>query len=402
MKMPRKKKGESKEKNIRFKNGSYYFRYDVVNPTTGKRKQKEDGPHATEQAAINAGILINAEKIRGTYIEGSKKTISQCADEWLKYYIASGVEERTVESRKSGINLIKEKIGGLKISELSVMQYQEFLNGLKDEDYKRGTLIMYHSVMKMIFKKALEQDYVKKDITQFVKVPIYKQTVEDLENQDELPKYLEKNELAVLLKTAKEYKDEQIYRIIYILSTTGMRIGELLALMPSDIDEINKRISIKKTLYIKNSAKNYKLNTPKNKSSIRTIDVSQRVVDVFKEQMAWKNKFKMEYRKWFAEDSKLIFINNNTMLGHALNPVDVRSHFSEIIKIAKLPENITPHSLRHTYTSLMAESGVELPVIQQLLGHKNDKTTTGIYLHVTSSRKRAAVEKLDALMDSVK
>jgi integrase len=55
---------------------------------------------------------------------------------------------------------------------------------------------------------------------------------------------------------------------------------------------------------------------------------------------------------------------------------------------AKLPETLSPHSLRHTYTSLMAEAGVELEAIQRLLGHKNDRVTRDIYLHVTKAQLR--------------
>ncbi|GJM84161.1 hypothetical protein HMSSN139_66570 [Paenibacillus sp. HMSSN-139] len=80
---------------------------------------------------------------------------------------------------------------------------------------------------------------------------------------------------------------------------------------------------------------------------------------------------------------------------------DVRDYLDAVLVKAKLPQNITPHSLRHTYTSLMAEAGVELAAIQQLLGHKNDNTTKMIYLHVTNPKKRSAVEKLDMLMDGV-
>ncbi|MNC36582.1 Tyrosine recombinase XerD [compost metagenome] len=109
----------------------------------------------------------------------------------------------------------------------------------------------------------------------------------------------------------------------------------------------------------------------------------------------------MEYLKWYNNEQNYIFINNNTLPGRPLHPNTVRDHMREMLEAAELSTNITPHSLRHTYTSLMSEAGVELPVIQQMLGHKNDATTRNIYLHVTEARKRASVEKLDLLMNGL-
>ena len=180
-----------------------------------------------------------------------------------------------------------------------------------------------------------------------------------------------------------------------------MRIGELCALKLTDIDELHKRISITKTLYVPGGIDRYVLNTPKNHASIRKIDISSRVLAIIKEQIAWRNKFKMEYRKWFYDGPDFLFINENRHMGCPYPPGELRKHMAEVVAKAGLPPSITPHSLRHTYTSLMAEAGVELPAIQKLLGHASDEITETVYLHVTNARKRAAVEKLDALMDNL-
>ncbi|MFD1179667.1 tyrosine-type recombinase/integrase [Paenibacillus puldeungensis] len=414
------KKGERKKtktQNVCIIDGKYYYRYSVKDPATGERVQKEDGPYATEGEARDRGVIIRAEILNGTYIDKNKKTISQFADEWLKLYGAMSIKGVSKDLRKSTVNLIKKTLGGLHLQEITSSKYQEQLNKMRDigyfkkgEDkptpYSKSSISNYHTVMRMIFKKALELEYVKKDITEYAKVPAFEQTVEEIEAQDELPKYLEKEQLAKLFSVSSESDKEQPYysqchRILLILAYTGMRIGELLALKVSDIDEINKRVSVTKTLYIKGSVEHYKLNTPKNKSSIRKIDVSQRVINVIKEQIAWKNEYKMLNRKAFLVDDGFLFFNEKWMMGYPLHPAEVRAYMNEILKKADLPSNITPHSLRHTYTSLMAEAGVELAAIQQLLGHKNDNTTKNIYLHVTNPKKRSAVEKLDALMDSV-
>jgi integrase len=47
-----------------------------------------------------------------------------------------------------------------------------------------------------------------------------------------------------------------------------------------------------------------------------------------------------------------------------------------LLKIAELNLQLTPHSLRHTHTSLLAEAGVSLPQIMERLGHKDEETRT--------------------------
>ena len=55
------------------------------------------------------------------------------------------------------------------------------------------------------------------------------------------------------------------------------------------------------------------------------------------------------------------------------------------------------HSLRHTYTSLMAEAGVPIETISRQLGHADSKVTRDIYMHVTERIKQADNERLEAV-----
>ena len=69
-----------------------------------------------------------------------------------------------------------------------------------------------------------------------------------------------------------------------------------------------------------------------------------------------------------------------------------------LLKIAGLNQDLTPHSLRHTHVSLLAEAGVSLPDIMDRLGHGDDDTTKLIYLHVTKKKKKEASQRFAELM----
>lgn len=72
-----------------------------------------------------------------------------------------------------------------------------------------------------------------------------------------------------------------------------------------------------------------------------------------------------------------------------------------LLKLSGLNEMLTPHSLRHTHTSLLAEAGVGLHEIMQRLGHKDDDTTRNVYLHVTKTKKKEASHKFGQLMSNL-
>ncbi len=62
---------------------------------------------------------------------------------------------------------------------------------------------------------------------------------------------------------------------------------------------------------------------------------------------------------------------------------------------------LSPHSLRHTHISLLAEAGVALEQNMDRLGHSDDQITKNIYLHVTKEMKKEASQKFLQLMRSL-
>jgi site-specific recombinase XerD len=107
----------------------------------------------------------------------------------------------------------------LKLKDITRKMYQDALNDLKDHGYSDSTRDGIHRTGRMIFRKALELELIKKDPTEFAYVKKDKKTVEQLE-EEEVPKYLEKEELALLLETAKANGLEHDYLVFMILAYT--------------------------------------------------------------------------------------------------------------------------------------------------------------------------------------
>lgn len=82
---PKKPPEEIKYPGVRERGGVFRFRYDIVNPETGKRKQKESNPFPTALEAFTAGIKIKEELSNKIYVEKKLVTFDDYCDDFLKH-----------------------------------------------------------------------------------------------------------------------------------------------------------------------------------------------------------------------------------------------------------------------------------------------------------------------------
>lgn len=238
------------------------FTVDIgPDPATGERLQKTQGGFDTLEKAEEACNAIIYEVKNQTYVDESDILFKDFAKDWLNIYKKTHkVKISSVRTREFCINYLMPYLAHLKMKGITKKTYQEALNSLKDKGLADNTISGAHATGRMIFKKAMEYDLIKKDPTEFARVPRSQKTVEELEQQEKTVKYLEKDELSLLLKTAKEKGHERDYLFFLTLAYTGMRVGELCALKWKDIDFTEGTISITKTYYNpKHKATDYQL-----------------------------------------------------------------------------------------------------------------------------------------------
>lgn len=99
--------------------------------------------------------------------------------------------------------------------------------------------------------------------------------------------------------------------------------------------------------------------------------------------------------------TNFIFAKMERQHGYPIVIKTVQNRMKRLLKLANLNQVLTPHSLRHTHTSLLAEAGVALEQIMDRLGHSDDQITKDVYLHVTQEMKKEASQKFAQLMRSL-
>jgi integrase len=109
----------------------------------------------------------------------------------------------------------------------------------------------------------------------------------------------------------------------------------------------------------------------------------------------------MKYRDIYHEEDFVFTSIDEELPGYLLYIKKVENRMRRLLKLAELNPELTPHSLRHTHTSLLAEAGVSLPQIMERLGHKDEDTTKNVYLHVTEEMKKEASQKFKELMENL-
>lgn len=193
----------------------------------------------------------------------------------------------------------------------------------------------------------------------------------------------------------------QDYLMFLLLSYTGMRAGELCALKWKDIDFGEETISITKTYYNPtNNTLNYQLLTPKTKSSRRVITIDPLVINELLKHKREQKELILKYRKTY-HNKDFVITKTDKLPGYPEIIKTIENRMRRLLKKCGLSETLTPHSLRHTHTSLLAEAGVELQDIMDRLGHKDDYTTKAVYLHVTKPKKKEASQKFAELMSGL-
>ncbi len=370
-------------------------------PATGKRKQKTKGGFRTKQEAESAATELMYEINQGLYVQEKDVIFKDFSSEWLLMYSEkNSVKPGTIRIRQHEIDKLSPYFSLLKLKDITAKRYQDALNDLKEKGYADNTLDGVHRTGRMIFKKAIEMRIIKNDPTEFAYLKKNRKTIDELEKQ-EVPKYMEKEELALLLQTSSQKGLDLDYLIFLTLSYTGMRVGELVALKWKDIDFDNHTISITKTYYNPtNNTLEYQLVPPKTRRSKRIIVVDECVIATLKEHMELQKKVKERLGTTYLDEG-FIFAKHDRQPGYLIFIKTVENRMARLLKLAGLNTELTPHSLRHTHTSLLAEARVGLEEIMDRLGHCDDETTKNVYLHITKEMKKEASHKFAQLMRSL-
>jgi integrase/recombinase XerD len=179
---------------------------------------------------------------------------------------------------------------------------------------------------------------------------------------NKLPKFFSKEEIRLLLDNTENIKHKAILTTIY---SCGLRLSELLNLKIKDIRSSDKMIRI-------NQSKG-------NKD--RIVSLPDKLLDILRE-------YYLIYKP-----SDYLFEGER---GNRYSERSVQLILKKSLSMSKIKTEGTVHTLRHSYATHLIQSGIDIRIVQELLGHENIKTTM-IYTHITDIDKKKTPSPLDFL-----
>ena len=380
------KKRASGEGNIRKrKDGRWEGRYTAGHdPQTGKAIVKNVLAKTQKECRDKLKAAIEASD-RLDMSRSGKYTVAAWVRLWLDTYAKPALREQTAYNYGNYIEKhIVPHIGDIRLDKLTTMEVQQFYNELRAS----GRIQRYaHIELK---DKGLSARFIRgvhqvlhQALDQAVKERII------LVNPSEgcrLPK-LEKKEMKVLLPEQigaylKEAERRGLLAAFYLELTTGLRRGELLALLWTDLDVKNMTISVNKQVIRFNGE--LRISRPKTSNSIRTIPIPKQAVDLLVK----------EHEK--HPDSPYLFLSPKT--GTMYDPTAFRRTHERILEAAGI-EHIRFHDLRHTFATLSLQNGVDVKTLSNTLGHYSAGFTLDTYTHATQQMKREAADTIGSVID---
>ena len=200
-----------------------------------------------------------------------------------------------------------------------------------------------------------------------------------LDTELEQMKVIQPEQIGDYLQAAAE---RNVLPLFFLELTTGLRRGELLALLWSDLDPQNRSVSVTKSV----SRLNGKLvvSQPKTQHSIRTLIVPQQAVDLLIQEHS------------LHPNNPYLFPSPTT--GTMYSPETVARIHKRILRDAGL-EDCRFHDLRHTFATVALQNGVDIKTLSGMLGHYSSGFTLDTYTHVTRKMQEEAAEKMGQFME---
>lgn len=229
----------------------------------------------------------------------------------------------------------------------------DYLKNEKRKDNSESSIRRNLSSIKSWHKFCLDY-YQVQNISATIKIPKRKKSLPEVLNSDEIDRMF----ACLNDDNAKNIRNKAMFEMLY---ATGLRVSELVNLNTTDIDYTNRLVTV-------HSGKGDK----------------DRIVPISTHATKCLTNYLTTARTVFSKknNSNAVFLNYK---GDRISRQSFFLFVKALAKEANIEKNVSPHTLRHSFATHMLEGGVDLRIVQLLLGHSDLQTTT-IYTHVTTDR----------------
>lgn len=340
---------------------------------------------------------------QGTYITPDKTTFNEWASIWFDNYLLN-IKTSTKSKYQDDFRInAYPSLGKIQLQKINPPVIQSLINKLSKphmitdargkEKESKGlspkSLRNLHGELHECFKKAVECGYIRTNPCEATSLPkVESKEILAMEG-DELPTFLD----------AIKGDDYELLFIVAVL--TGMRESEIIGLTWDCVDFKKKVIHVVKQLYKPHSVSgcDYEFTTLKN-NRIRKVYPCEYVFEILQEVKYKQQISRLASGSAFQNPYNLVFTN---AVGGHLYPQTISKHLKKrcgTTDIQKFTE-IHFHSLRHSYTVINIENGVDIFAVSKNLGHATTAFTMDRYGHFSEKMKRDSASKMQNFIQGI-
>ena len=361
--------------------GRYTAGYD---PETGKRITKNVlGKTQAEVKEKLAKAIEESKKL--DIVRSDEYTVGEWLRLWYELYAKPNIRPTTADSYHRGIEShVIPRIGSIKLKQLTSRDIQKMYKDLQENGRLRkskkqqnglsnATVRGIHMMLHNALDRAVKERLILRNPTEDCIIPkIQKQEMKIL-NPEDMKAYLEAADKRGVLP------------MFYLELVTGIRKGELTALLWSDLDEEKRTISVSKQA-VGDRNRNVTISRPKTENSVRKISIPQSAVELLQQE-----REKHPENPWMFPSPRT---------GEMYHPDSIAKLHEKILKDTGL-EHIRFHDLRHTFATIALQNGVDVKTVSSMLGHYDAGFTLRTYTHATRQMQEQAAEKMGTFMEQV-
>lgn len=256
-------------------------------------------------------------------------------------------------TQKDGKPGLQKSIGSIQQKDI-----ENFLIYLQQK-VKKGYVVYYRN-LKAAFNKAKDWGYVKENFFTKIKLP---------KRQKTAPAFLDSYQLSVI---SDQIENKIIREIVIVAFYTGMRLSEIINLTWRNVNMTTRIITVGDENFATKSRNQ------------RYVPICAEVYEIFSRKIGMKKGvFKLTEDYVFCKRDGEIFCSDY-----------VSKSFKKACKLAGIDKSIHFHSLRHSFASNLAQKGISLYIIKELLGHSSISTTE-IYSHLNMDSLKDAIKTFD-------
>lgn len=385
------------------KDGRYHASV-YLGTVDGKQKFKSIAAK-TEKELRKKKAEVQAKYNRGVDVTATSDTFGFWLERWL---LLKETEVSENWFRALNINAAKlEAIFPLKINRLQQFDLVAVLKSLAAEGYSKRVVKAVKDIATGVLDVAADNRAIDYNVFSNVKLPKI-QAERSLKINSDLP-YEPRRALTEEERRWIEDTPHRAQTAAMIMMYAGLRRGELIPLLWSDIDLETGTITINKSVEMINGKPRLKQGR-KTENAERTVYIPSALVDYLKgckrtgflvcpsargnmmSDSAWR-------RLWDSYIAEL-----NLKYGdweHCTQTGGKRPEKNET-DIPMLIPRFTAHWLRHTFVTLLYLSGVDAYAAKEQAGHADIKTTLEIYTHLDKQARERSADKLSSYISKAK